>query len=211
MTIRGSAVQEDASSGIWELTEASNGLKLSIGRAKGKGRGNYRLFEIKKVDLEGVDAYKDPLEGIVVVNKGGTEDERTSDHIEKQMNIRRAWAKAIVGALAIWPLENPDSPLKCSNNPSNIAKFLTTMWVNRDSDYEAAGFVGDWMDQINKYDEMITVTGENQWKKADTAIKANLSDNQSLVIGEYKVIVEKQSGGNKIQFTVKPANQNNEQ
>lgn len=77
LTIRGSAVQEDASSGIWELEEdgGDGSVKLTIGRAKGRGKGNYRKFKLEVIPLPGVDFYKDPLEGIVPVNSGGTEDE----------------------------------------------------------------------------------------------------------------------------------------
>ena len=69
MTIRGSAVQEDTSSGIWDLTRhGTDVLKLRVSRAKGKGYGNELFLRIEKVDLEGDDAdsYGDPLQGIVL-------------------------------------------------------------------------------------------------------------------------------------------------
>jgi hypothetical protein len=161
MTIRGSAVQEDASSGIWELEDASDGIKLTIGRAKGRGKGNYRLFKLEPTKLEGTDAYGDDLEGIVPVKFGGTEDEGTANHIEEQRNQRRAWAKAIIGCLEVYPLENPEAG-KIKNNVTAVANFLVDKWIKRNDDYDAAGFVKDWMDLIVEHRQMDAITNESQ-------------------------------------------------
>ena len=174
-------------------------MKLAIGRAKGKGRGNYRLFEIKKVDLEGHDFYGDPLEGIVVVKKGGTEDEGKTDYLERKLLARRAWAKAIIGALEVWPAEDP-SRTGCSNTVSGIAKFLVGMWVNRNEDLDAAAFVGDWMDGIEEQEQMITVTGENQWKQVNDRLDKEFmqsADTKPVIVDEYTLRVEKKAGTKK--------------
>ena len=83
LTIRGSAVQEDASSGIWEVKKVPGGIELKIGRAKGKGEGSYRTFRTEVIELPGVDFYGDPLEGIVPIKTGGSEDS-TINWVEKQ-------------------------------------------------------------------------------------------------------------------------------
>jgi len=197
MTIRGSAVQEDASSGIWELEGMPDGIKLTIGRAKGKGKGNYRLFRIAKVDLEGEDFYKDKLEGIVPVKMGGTEDESKTDFIEQQRNQRRAWAKAVIGALEVYPSENPDVE-KCSNTVSGIAKFLANMWLNRGDDLDAAGFYGNWMDKLEEHGCMTNFNRDSQViSKRLTGEFMQSPDTQPEVIGEYTLRVERKSNAKK--------------
>ena len=204
MTIRGSAVQEDASSGIWELIETSDGIKLTVGRAKGKGRGNYRNFKLKPLDLGGVDAYGDPLQGIVPIKFGGTEDESNANFIEQKGNQRRAWAKAVIGALEVYPSENPDIE-KCSNTVSSIAKFLTHMWLNRENDFDAAGFAKDWMDLADKYGCVDAVMEEKSWQKISTALTGEFmqsSDTQPVVVDQYMLRVEKFGARNKLRFVI---------
>ena len=96
LTIRGSAVQEDASSGIWNLEKMEDGILLTIQRAKGKGEGNWRKFRFEKVMLPGVDFYGDPLEGIVPIKVGGQETDTTT-WIEQQ---RAAAKKADIERVA---------------------------------------------------------------------------------------------------------------
>jgi hypothetical protein len=205
MTIRGSAVQEDASSGIWELVEQNDGIKLTIGRAKGKGRGNYRNFRLKPLDLEGFDAYGDKLQGIVPVKHGGTEDEGTKNYIEQKADQRRAWAKAVIGALEVFPAENPEIE-KCSNTASGIAKFLVHMWINRQEDYSATGFCADWMDELVEHEQMANVNNEGQWKQVNDRLNSEFlisSDSQPVVVGEYTLKVEKKaSTKNKNHFVI---------
>jgi len=199
MTIRGSAVQEDASSGIWVLEDVNDGLKLTIERAKGKGRGNYRLFSFKPIELEGTDFYGDQLQGIVPIKHGGTEDENKTDHIERRMNERRAWAKAVIGALEVYPSENPDV-VKVGNNVTSLSVFLTTMWVNRKTDLAAAGFVEDWMDLIEEYNQMDNITMESQSQQARIRLDKEFmqsSDTQAVVIDKYVLKVEKKAGTKK--------------
>jgi hypothetical protein len=199
MTIRGSAVQEDASSGIWVLEEGTDGIKLTIERAKGKGKGKYRIFEIKTVELSGKDSYGDKLEGIVPVKKGGTEDEGKTDYLERKMNQRRAWAKAIIGCLADYPLRNPDVE-KTSNDITNIAKFLTTMWVTRNDDVEAAAFAADWMDLIDEESQMVSVTNDSQHQQVRVRLDKEFMqspDTQAVVIDNYVLKVKKKEGTKK--------------
>ena len=83
LTIRGSAVQEDTTSGIWTLEKEPDGIKVTVTRAKGAGEGNWRKFRFDKIELPGFDAYGDPLEGIVPYKIGGKED-GTSAWLEHQ-------------------------------------------------------------------------------------------------------------------------------
>jgi hypothetical protein len=199
MTIRGSAVQEDASSGIWELVETTDGIKLTVSRAKGKGRGNYRNFRMEPLDLKGTDFYGDKLQGIVPVKFGGTEDEGKTEYMERKVNQRRAWAKAIIGCLADYPLQNPDVE-KTSNTVSTIGKFLTTMWLERDSDIDAGVFVNEWMDLIDEEDQMTAITNESMWQQVSIRLNKEFmqsADTQPVVIDEYTLKVEKKAGTKK--------------
>lgn len=193
MTIRGSAVQEDASSGIWELEEISDGVKLTVGRAKGAGRGNYRLFHLETTKLEGFDSYGDKLEGIVPVKHGGTEDGSRTDLTERRMGQRRAWAKAVIGCLADYPLRNPDVE-KTNNNVTAIAKFLTAMWINRGNDLNTIEFAEGWLDLIDEHKQMSSITNESQWQTVRNRLEDEFmqsADTQPVVIDKYILKVEK--------------------
>ena len=83
MTIKGSGVQEDTSSGIWTLKKVEDGVLVTIARAKGAGEESWRKFRFKKITLPGVDAFGDALEGIVPIQISG-EAESNSRWLEHQ-------------------------------------------------------------------------------------------------------------------------------
>ena len=199
MTIRGSAVQEDASSGIWELTETPDGIKLTIARAKGKGKGKYRNFRLEPIDLEDHDSYGDKLQGIVPIKFGGTEDEGTASRIEQQRNQRHAWAKAVIGALAIFPSENPEVE-KCSNTASGIAKFLLGMWLSRETDIDAGAFVKEWMDKLVEHSQLANINNDSQHNQIAIRLNSEFldsSDSQPVIVGQYTLKVDKAPGAKK--------------
>lgn len=74
LTIKGSGVQEDTSSGIWTLKKVEDGILVTITRAKGSGEENWRKFRFKKITLPGEDAFGDPLEGIVPIQVSGEKE-----------------------------------------------------------------------------------------------------------------------------------------
>lgn len=137
LTIRGSAVQEDASSGIWTLTDEGTTKRLRVARAKGKGHGNYRDFKFKKVDLEGKDFYGEPYQGIVAIKDGGTEDEGTQTHTEKVAAKKRAWAWMVVGCEEYPLLANKYKPLGKMNS-SQISEFVRAMYADAERGMEEA-------------------------------------------------------------------------
>jgi hypothetical protein len=150
MTIRGSAIQEDASSGIWELEEIpGNGVKLTVTRAKGTGRGNQIRFNLLPVDLEGYDSFDVPLQGIVPVKFAGTEEAGSKSLIESERMRRKAWAKAIIGAIQEWPLRNP-TPKPITNTATGIANFITQKWLARKTTMDSGDldYVEEWMDLL---------------------------------------------------------------
>lgn len=216
MTIRGSAVQEDASSGIWELEKETDCVRLTIGRAKGKGEGNYRKFKLEPLDLTDTDedgailtdVYGDVLQGLVPINFAGTESEGTSNHQAQQRSERYSWARAVIGALEVYPSQNPGVE-KCSNTISGIAKFLTGMWVNRgrtESDIEQA-FVAEWMDGIREHDLMSGVNrpGQDQTvvRTLDTMFLNEHADHNTVIVGRYTLTVKKKgTTQNKYHFVI---------
>lgn len=159
MTIRGSAVQEDASSGIWNLEKVTEGMLLTIGRAKGRGEGNYRKFRIEQVTLPGVDFYGEPLQGIVPLKVAGTEDDGKADSVARMSKERRAWAKAVIGAVEIFPSQHYEVE-KPEPNVTAVSVFLTNMWISRNdkSNPLAGQFVDEWMDEIEEQNQMQNVT-----------------------------------------------------
>lgn len=205
MTIRGSAVQEDASSGIWELEKETDGVRLTIGRAKGKGEGNYLKFKLVPTDLPGEDIYGDSLQGLVPLNFAGTVDEGKPDHLAQQRSARHGWARAIIGAIEVYPSQHPGEE-KCPNTKSGIAKFLTTMWVTRAttvSDIEQA-FVTEWMDGIAEHDLMSGITRAGQdstaARKLETMFLSPDADHNTVTVGDYTLMIEK--GKSKFKFVV---------
>ena len=126
LTIRGSAVQEDASSGIWTLTDEGTSRRLRITRAKGKGHGRYRDFKFKQVDLEGKDFYDDDLQGIVAIKDGGTEDEGSKTSEQKLNAARKAWALMVVGCEEFPMMSNYDEPKNL--RAENVGKFICKVW-----------------------------------------------------------------------------------
>ncbi len=148
MTIRGSAVQEDTSSGLWTLEKETDGIKLTIARAKGAGEGNWRKFRIKTVDLDGTDFYGDPLQGIVPTKISGREDVGTSEYIEQEMNNRKAWATAVMGCHMISQTHTDADEIKM--NRQDVADRIAWMWENRDTHDVAEDFVAAYMGDLEE-------------------------------------------------------------
>ena len=126
LTIRGSAVQEDASSGIWTLTDEGTSRRLRITRAKGKGHGRYRDFTFKQVNLEGKDFYDDDLQGIVAIKEGGTEDEGSKTTKQKLDAARTAWALLVVACEEFPMMSSYDEPKNL--RAENVGKFICKVW-----------------------------------------------------------------------------------
>ncbi len=145
MTIRGSAVQEDASSGIWTLTDEGTTLKLCIARAKGKGQGRYRHFELKPIDLEGTDFYQERLQGIVPIKVGGTEDEGTQTQIEKLQASKEAWALMVVGCVE-FPMRVNKYESPRNLHAEAIGEYLNIIWADAGrGDIDAEEFKSKYM------------------------------------------------------------------
>ena len=155
MTIRGSAVQEDASSGIWNLEKVAEGIRLTIQRAKGPGEGNWCMFRLEKVKMSGQDFYGQPLEGIVPLKFAGREDEGTPEYLDDLARIRRAWAEAIVGC---WQFPEEDNAFeRPTMNCQQVADMLTEMWVNRDDDLDRLDFTERYMKKLYKEKMLVNV------------------------------------------------------
>lgn len=148
MTIRGSAVQEDTSSGLWTLEQEADGIKLTIDRAKGSGKGNWRKFRFKTIKLDGVDFYKEKLEGIVPLKISGREDVGTSDYIEQEMNNRKAWATAIMGCHHISLTHTDAEEIKM--NRAQVAERIAWMWENQETNDTARDFVALYMADLEE-------------------------------------------------------------
>ena len=125
--------------------------------------------------------------------------------MERKVSQRRAWAKAIIGCLEVFPSENPEIE-KCSNTVSGIAKFLLGMWVNRQDDYTATGFCADWMDELDEHGCLTAITNDAQWKQVSTRLDSEFmqsTDTQPVIVGQYTLKVERKEGTkNKLHFVI---------
>jgi hypothetical protein len=146
LTVRGSAVVEDDSSGLWNLEETAKGelfVRLTNQRIKGGGRGGYREFEITPVDLGLLDKHGKPITGIIPIKYAGTGEEKKPEDIEKERTERLTWAKAVRGCFD-YPLHNPvDAP--DNHGRGKVADFISTMWQNRERDDHAKAFSAQYL------------------------------------------------------------------
>lgn len=79
--VMGSSVIENSSTAIWELESIATGRKLEVTRIKGKGMGNFHMFDWHEVDLGEEDKFGKKLTGVVPLKKGGTGfNNATEDH-----------------------------------------------------------------------------------------------------------------------------------
>lgn len=151
MTIRGSGVQEDTTSGIWHLEKVSGAVMLTIDRAKGRGEGNWRTFTLRPTDLEGFDDYGDKLQGIVVEKRAGKEDENTAEYQANRVEQRKAWAKAVFGVLKFHEIEESiTAPSGGKKAISGAAKDIADYWMQREHTEVADKFCGHYMDELEK-------------------------------------------------------------
>jgi hypothetical protein len=160
MTIRGSGVQEDTTSGIWTLEGENQGVRLEIIRAKGRGVGNYRIFSLTPTPVGGKDFYGDELEGVVVKKISGREDEGTVNHQTVRTESGRAWGEAVFGAMTFHE-EQPDAPetVKTKHGSSLKAVVDTILhhWEHRNHDGLSGEFYERFMTrlaQINSLQHM---------------------------------------------------------
>lgn len=152
MTVTGAGVQEDTSAGILILEKVLDGVKLTVNRVKGPGEGKYMKFELKQVELPGVDAFDKPLTGLVAVKTGGDEDEGTVEAADKRDRELRAWANAIRGCMRFPHEDNTYEPLP-SLNIKNISTLLAQVIADAyDADsenhWDAVGFRTQYLEEL---------------------------------------------------------------
>lgn len=100
ITVLGSSIIENTTSGIWHLTKEGGGeRKLFVERIKGKGHGNYQTFEFREVDLKRQDDFERPITGIYAHRVGGTTTRGSAEEVAKLDTARLAYAKVIAGLI----------------------------------------------------------------------------------------------------------------
>lgn len=155
MTVVGSGVQEDTSAGIYHLEAKSDGVRLFIDRIKGPGRGRWMNFQLKNVELEGLDKFGHPLNGLVAVKTGGSEDDDTVEQVDKREREMRAWATAIRGCNR-YPAEVSIYDPLPSLNVKNVAEFLMKIIEDSADDtseahFEAQAFIGQYLEPLTAF------------------------------------------------------------
>lgn len=175
MTIRGSGVQEDTTSGIWHLEKSfeKRTVLLTIERAKGRGEGNWRAFTLTPTDLEGEDSYGDSLQGVVVTKKAGMEDEGSAEYQADRAAQRKAWAKAIYGLFKLNEhTDTVDAPKTGTVAISRAAMDICGYWQNRGDSEAADIFCEKYLDELTamKITENIS-SAKGAWNVVDTKLK----------------------------------------
>lgn len=77
--VMGSSIIENSTTAIWTLSENARGRRLEVSRIKGKGVGNYSLFQFEEIGLGEEDDFGRERSGIVPRKIGGTEFSELDD------------------------------------------------------------------------------------------------------------------------------------
>lgn len=93
--VLGSSVIENSSSAIWTLIQEANGRKLQVTRIKGKGHGNYQIFEYIEVALGDVDVFNREITGVVPERIGGTSTNGSMEEENTANTAKMMYAAAI--------------------------------------------------------------------------------------------------------------------
>lgn len=93
--VMGSSIIENSTTAIWEMSDSNGARRLEVTRIKGKGIGNYQLFEFEEVDLEETDAFGKPRSGVVAKQIGGAGESSAAVMAAKTDRLRRNVAESI--------------------------------------------------------------------------------------------------------------------
>lgn len=143
-TLLGSSVLENSTTGIWDIEDSNGARKMSVSRIKGKGIGNYILFDVHEVDLDEQDDFGKQRSGAIAKRLGGTEELSV-----KSDNLRKTMAD-IISEIEEWKkLHDPTSKRKLT--PNEIDRFIGQ-----------GGKLSDMIAQINEAGE---ATSDAKWAK----------------------------------------------
>jgi len=148
-TILGHSFIENATSAIWFLEEAPDGLKLSVTRIKGPGHGNWFKFEKKLVELQTNDKFGKKEIGLIPLKFAGVEDEGSEQALSTEETKRMAIAWAIRGCYDFPRRDNIYEPFQL--NPKACADFILDMHINRNTQtkekkaHPASAFCTDYL------------------------------------------------------------------
>lgn len=93
--VLGSSVIENSSTAIWTLEEENNVRRMTVTRIKGKGHGNFQLFEYREIGLGEKDYFGRPVTGVVPIRRGGTSTVGSFEETQLEDNARLAFANLI--------------------------------------------------------------------------------------------------------------------
>lgn len=98
--VMGSSVIENSTTAIWNLSDHGGGRRLEVTRIKGKGTGNYQMFNFEEIGIGEQDEFGNERTGIVPVKFGGVEGgknvsegeyaaKRTLAEVIREIEVRR--------------------------------------------------------------------------------------------------------------------------
>ncbi len=142
-TISGVAFQENATVGIWHIEKiapdtAEGVRKLTVGRLKGRGEGNYKMFRFDSIGLGVRDYFDQELTGAVAHHIGGTgESAETAIERVRAQREKDAEAVEIVFEAVKGFLEDGKRVLN-HNNAKSSAVQLKDLVTILENDHELA-------------------------------------------------------------------------
>lgn len=89
-TITGSAVLENSTVAIMQITSGLGNRKLAVTRIKGRGEGNYFTFRLEAVEVGGVEQDGAPITGVIPAWNGGNTTGPSQDRINEIDTMRKA-------------------------------------------------------------------------------------------------------------------------
>ena len=129
--------------------------------------------------MDGVDFYKDPLQGIVPIKISGREDVGTSEYIIKEKLQRAAWATVIMGCHKISQTHTEIEEIKM--NRQQVADRISWMWENAEVDDTAKDFVRMYMADLEEQGQTKYISSISKsssvWRQLNTHFFENSDRN----------------------------------
>lgn len=98
-TITGSAVLENSTVCIMNITSGNGGRKLAVKRIKGRGEGNYFTFALEQVEVGGKELDGTPITGVIPGWNGGNSAGPSQRRMEEVALMRAAVFKSFIAPL----------------------------------------------------------------------------------------------------------------
>lgn len=192
--VMGSTVIENSTTAIWSMSDHTSGKKLEVTRIKGKGVGNYQLFNFKEVTLGEKDDFGKERTGLVPVRLGGVDSEGKMDLDEGDETSKKAFANVMREIELRRKDDDPESTKHYA--VTHIAKIISEELPEKEA-------VGDeWAEGLlNELRDAGTIN-TNSWRRvSDRIIELFGDDPRGYDFGDgYALRVYKDSNSKRVRI-----------